>query len=124
LSEWKQHRRDPPVRVLAWTQARRRLRSGANPALWFSSLGISAIVGAALYVSTARAGHTRVRLERWQLARFFLMPFCVSSFAALIKGHGFILVFHPSWRDNVLAASACTLFVVTTTTVRRLHISD
>jgi hypothetical protein len=96
----------------------------AHPTLWFSSLGISAIVGAALYVSTARAGQTRVRLERWQLARFFLMPFCVSSFAALIKGHGFILVFHPSWRDNVLAASACTLFVVTTTALSRLHVSD
>jgi len=96
----------------------------ANPALWFSSLGISAIVGAALYVSTARAGHTRVRLERWQLVRFFLMPFCVSSFAALIKGHGFILVFHPSPRDNVLAAFACTLFVVATRALRRRHAGD
>src|SRR3954466_13850570 len=67
-----------------------------SPTLWLSSLGISAIVGSALYLSTARAGHTRVRLERWQIARLYLMPLCVSSFAALIKGHGFILVFHPS----------------------------
>jgi len=83
----------------------------ASPTLWLSSLGISAIVGTALYLSTARAGETRVRLERWQIARLYLMPFCVSSFAALIKGRGFILIFHPSVRDNLLAVSLCGLFV-------------
>jgi hypothetical protein len=95
-----------------------------HPALWLSSLGISAIVGTALYVSTARAGHTRVRLERWQIARLYVMPLCVSSFAALIKGRGFILVFHPNVRDNVLAASACALFVVGTIVLRRLEVAD
>jgi len=82
----------------------------ASPALWISSLGISAIIGTALYLSTARAGRTRVRLERWQIVRLYLMPFCVSSFAALIKGRGFILIFHPSLRDNLLAASLCACF--------------
>ena len=33
----------------------------ADPKLWLSSLGISAIIGTALYLSTARAGRTRVR---------------------------------------------------------------
>ena len=83
----------------------------ASAALWLSSLGISAIIGTALYLSTARAGRVPVRLDRWQIARFYLMPFCVSSFAALIKGHGFVLVFHPSLRDNVIAAGACALFI-------------
>ena len=83
----------------------------ASAALWLSSLGISAIIGTALYISTARAGKAPVRLDRWQIARFYLMPFCVSSFAALIKGHGFILVFHPSLRDNAIAATACALFI-------------
>src|SRR5262245_15677730 len=91
----------------------------ADAALWLSSLGISAIVGTALYLSTAWAGRTRVRLERWQIVRFFLMPFCVSSFAALIKGRGFVLVFHPSLRDNLLAASACALFVLGSRALRR-----
>ena len=49
------------------------------------------------------------------------MPFCVSSFAALIKGRGFILMFHPSPRDNLLAASACALFVVGNRALRRLQ---
>ena len=90
-----------------------------SPLLWLSSLGISAIVGTALYLSTARAGKTRVRLERWQIARLYVMPFCVSSFAALIKGRGFVLVFHPSLRDNVLAASLCAIFVFGTAALAR-----
>jgi hypothetical protein len=92
----------------------------ASPRLWLSSLGISAIVGTALYLSVARAGATRVRLERWQIVRLYLMPFCVSSFAALIKGHGFVLVFYPSLRDNVTAAGACALFVAGCLGSRRL----
>ena len=51
-------------------------------------------------------------------ARLFLMPFCVSSFAALIKGHGFVLVFHPSWRDNLIAIAACALFVTASLVLR------
>jgi hypothetical protein len=91
-----------------------------SSALWLSSLGISAIVGTALYLSVARAGHTRVRLGRWQIVRLYLMPFCVSSFAALIKGHGFILVFYPSFKHNLIAASACGLFLVGSLGARRL----
>ncbi|HEX2878757.1 MAG TPA: hypothetical protein VHO25_04395 [Polyangiaceae bacterium] len=75
----------------------------ASPALWFNSLGISAIIGTALYLSTAHAGHTRTRLDRWQIFRLYLMPLCVSSFAALIKGRGFVLVLHPDLEGNLLA---------------------
>jgi len=92
----------------------------ASPALWASSLGISAIIGTALVLSTTRTGRTPVKLERWQIARLYLMPFCVSSFAALIKGHGFVLVFHPQLRDNLIAAAACTAFVGATALVRRV----
>lgn len=93
----------------------------ASPSLWLSSLGISAIIGVALYLSTSRAGRTPVHLGRWQVARLFMMPFGVSSYAALIKGHGFVLVFHPRWRDNLLAASACAFFVAGTLALRRLR---
>jgi len=91
-----------------------------SPTLWLSSLGISGIIGTALYLSTARAGQTRVRLERWQIARLYLMPFCVSSFAALIKGHGFLLVFHPTLRGNALGATACVAFLAISAAARRL----
>lgn len=73
-----------------------------TPTLWINSLGISAIIGTALYLSTAHAGHTRTRLDRWQIFRLYLMPLCVSSFAALIKGRGFVLVLHPDLAGNLL----------------------
>jgi len=91
----------------------------ASPTLWASSLGISAIIGTALVLSTTRTGRTPVKLEPWQIARLYLMPFCVSSFAALIKGHGFVLIFHPHLRDNLIAIAACATFLVITDLVRR-----
>ena len=78
-----------------------------SPALWLTSLGLSAIIGAALVISTWRG---KAALDRWQTFRLFLMPFCVSSFAALVKGHGFILVFAPRARENVFALGCCGLF--------------
>jgi hypothetical protein len=89
--------------------------------LWLSSLGISGIIGTGLYLSTAHGGRTRTRLEPWQVARLYIMPFCVSSFAALIKGHGFLLVFDPSWAANAAAAAACAAFVATSLACRRLR---
>jgi hypothetical protein len=80
--------------------------------LWLSSLGISAIIGTGLYLSTAHGGQARTRLEPWQIGRLYLMPFCVSSFAALIKGQGFWLVFHPELSSNLEAAAACAGFVI------------
>ena len=91
-----------------------------SPRLWLSSVGISGIIGCALYVSTAYSGTKRVVLERWQIARLFIMPFCVSSFAALIKGRGFVLVFHPRLSDNLLAVGACVLFWATAAIARQI----
>ena len=78
--------------------------------LWLSSLGISGIIGTGLYLSTAHGGRTRTRLETWQVVRLYMMPFCVSSFAALVKGRGFILVFSPSLREDLLAFGCCAIF--------------
>jgi hypothetical protein len=39
--------------------------------------------------------------------RLFVTPFCVSSFAALVKGRGFILIFSPDWREMAVAAAIC-----------------
>ena len=78
-----------------------------SPRLWLTSLGLSAIIGFALYLSTAGAGATRVNLDRWQMFRLFLMPFCVSSFAALVKDRGFILIFSPRPGEVLLAMGLC-----------------
>jgi hypothetical protein len=50
-----------------------------------------------------RLRNSRLRLEPWPTFRLFVTPFCVSSFAALVKGQGFILIFSPKWRENALA---------------------
>ncbi len=48
-----------------------------SPRLWFNSLGISAIIGTALYLSTVHGGATRTRLARWQVFRLYITPVCV-----------------------------------------------
>lgn len=75
--------------------------------LWLTSLGLSGIIGFALYLSTAGSGTTKVKLDRWQVFRLFLMPFCVSSFAALVKGKGFVLIFSPNPSEIMLAVALC-----------------
>jgi hypothetical protein len=40
------------------------------------------------------------------------MPFCVSSFSALVKGQGFILVLSPKWKEDALAALSCFAFLI------------
>jgi hypothetical protein len=87
--------------------------------LWLSSLGISAIIGTGLYLSTAHGGRSRTRLETWQVLRLYIMPFCVSSFAALIKGRNFVLVFDPSLAANAAAAAGCAAFVGAALLARR-----
>jgi hypothetical protein len=90
-----------------------------SPGLWTTSLGLSLIIGFALHVSTVSAGSTRVRLEFWQVFRLFLMPFCVSSFAALVKGKGFILIFSPDGREVTAAAGLCAALCVTVAVLKR-----
>jgi hypothetical protein len=79
-----------------------------NPRLWLTSLGLSLIIGFALYLSTAAAGKD-LRLGFWPTFRLFLMPFCVSSFAALVKDKGFFLIFSPKPMETLFAAALCAL---------------
>lgn len=92
-----------------------------SPRLWLTSLGLSAIIGFALYVSTTQVGTRKVKLDRGQILRLFLVPFCVSSFAALIKGQDFILVFSPHLRDDLIAGGLCALLVACALLGRHLH---
>ena len=78
-----------------------------NPRLWLTSLGLSAIIGIALYISSTTAGN---KLERWQVIRLFLMPFFVSSFAALVKGKNFVLIFSPNPNEILIALALCAAF--------------
>ncbi len=92
-----------------------------SPRLWLTSLGLSVIIGYALYLSTAFTGAGRVQLGFWQRFRLFLMPFCVSSFAALVKSKGFILIFSPDPREILIAIGCCALLCCVVLMLKRRH---
>lgn len=81
------------------------------PAIWLNAVGISLIIGIALYLSVREPG--RPAPDRWTTLRLFLMPFCVSSFSQLIKGKGFVLIIPPDTRELAVTLAACALFVLT-----------
>lgn len=92
---------------LIWWLSVARVYFDPSPLLWLNSLGISAIIGTGLLLSTAYAGSVRVPMSRWAIARLYMMPFFVSSFAALIKERGFVLVFFPTWQANLVPLFYC-----------------
>ena len=86
-------------------------RFDPSPRLWLTSLGLSAIIGVALLLSTQGSVATG-RPDSWVVFRLFLMPFCVSSFSALVKGGGFFLIFPPTLHENAVGIACIVLFVV------------
>jgi hypothetical protein len=88
--------------------------------LWLTSVGLSLIIGVALYISTTAGSTKKVKLEPWPTFRLFLMPFCVSSFAALVKGKDFILIFSPKLGEILLAAGLCSLLCLLVFLLRRV----
>lgn len=85
----------------------------ATPRIWLTSLGLSGIIGVALILSTRSSSGTVAKMDPWVVFRLFLMPFCVSSFAALVKNAGYILVFPPSLSENAVGAGLIALFLLT-----------
>lgn len=92
-----------------------------QPRLWLTSLGLSFIIGIALILSTRSGSQGATRLDGWQTFRLFLMPFCVSSFAALVKQAGYILIFPPSWRENLIGLSAIAAFLLLLGLLRKFY---
>ena len=104
----------PPGRItlwcyLLWYLATVYFRFDPTPAIWLNSLGISAVIGVALMLSVARGSGARA--DRWQVFRLFLMPFCVSSFSSLIKGHGYLLVFPADPFELACSVGLCLAFI-------------
>ena len=93
---------------LAWYVAIVARYFDPMPTLWMSSIGIAAIIGFALTLATQQQGQ---RADRWVRFRLYLFPFCVSSYSALIKGKGFILLFPCEMRGLVGGIMACGLVV-------------
>lgn len=84
-----------------------------SPKLWINSIGISLVIGTGLLLSVSSN-----KRDSWQTFRLYLMPFCVSSFSALIKGQGFIVFISPKVKETIAAVLACTLFILAISLVK------
>jgi len=82
-----------------------------DPALhiWLTSLGVSVVIGIALILSVSNG--VSAPADFWTKARLFMMPFCVSSFSALVKNQGFILILSSKWTEDFTAIAICLLFI-------------
>ncbi len=76
--------------------------------IWINSIGISVVIGTGLMLSVSSSKGER---DRWQAFRLYLMPFCVSSFSALIKEQGFIVFISPNIKETIVSVSACVVFI-------------
>lgn len=95
----------------------------ARPRLWITSIGLSVIIGTALLISTRSSSKGTMDLDRWQIFRLYLMPFCVSSFAALVKDAGYLLVFPPSLIENLIGLGLVVAFVVVVFALKRSRLA-
>jgi hypothetical protein len=87
-----------------------------NYSIWLNALGIALFVGFSLYLNLL-AGETKQGF--WQIARCFLTPFCVSSFSALAKDKGFLLIFSPSLQLNLVGLAVVGVFTLIVFALRR-----
>ena len=94
------------------------------PRVWITSAGLSGVIGFALLISTRNSSRGTTQLDRWQIFRLFLMPFCVSSFAALVKDAGYILIFSPSARENAAGLTAIALFVAGVIVLKKTRLAQ
>lgn len=102
---------------LIWYLTTVYFRFDPSPSLWVNSLGISLIIGTGLVLSVAKPAGQKI--DRWQTFRLFLIPFCVSSFSALIKGHGYVFVFSSEPMELMKSTAACAAFLLATYALRK-----
>jgi len=90
-----------------------------RPRIWLTSLGLSGIIGAALIISTRPSHGEKAPMDPWVTFRLFLMPFCVRSFAALVKDLGYVLIFPPTLRENLIGLIAIGGFLITVYAIKK-----
>jgi hypothetical protein len=95
-----------------------------SPQIWATSFGLCAIIGLALYINTTRSGPQRLSIGFWPTVRLFMMPFCVSSFAALVKGRGFVLIFSPNPWEIAAAVGLCAALWLAAALSKRVKVTS
>lgn len=94
---------------LAWYLTMTAFYFDPSLVIWLTALGMSGLIGIALIFATKVPGQ---KMDPWTTFRLFLFPFCVSSYSALIKGKGFILIFPTETRPLFGGVVACAAVVV------------
>jgi hypothetical protein len=87
--------------------------------IWINSIGISAVIGTGLMLSVS-SKNVEGR-DYWQTFRLYLMPFCVSSFSALIKDKGFVVFISPKIQESIVGISCCFLFLLIIISVKLVN---
>lgn len=83
-----------------------------DPGVWLTSVGISLIIGVAYNLNALSGIQAEKKIDGWIVFRFFFMPLCVSSFAGLIKGQGFFMIFPPRLIENLVGLAFCLIFLL------------
>ncbi len=91
----------------------------SSPKIWMNAIGISAVIGTGLMLSVS--SHKNGKKDPWQTFRLYLMPFCVSSFSALIKEEGFIVVIPPKIKEATVAISCCAIFLLVIVLIKLIN---
>ena len=80
--------------------------------LWQRSLGIALLVGFVLNINAFCSIRGILNApKKAAVFRFFIIPFCVSSFPVVIKDKGFFLFLSPSLKENLTALTLCVIFL-------------
>lgn len=91
---------------------------------WLNAVGIALVVGLILAANAIPSGGTWRQLGRWPLLRFFLIPFCVSSFSAAMRDAGLVAIFPRDLADNLIAGAAVAAFLLATAAARSQRTSS
>lgn len=102
---------------LLWYVAIVAMHFDPSPRLWINALGMSLVVGTALYLGVRGSSHARP--GRWQIFRLYLTPFCVSSYVASTTAHDFVLIFPPDPRTSLIASLPAAVFLAIAIALRR-----
>lgn len=102
-----------------WYVAIMARHATSSPAVWLNSAGIAAVISVILAANAIPVGRNWQDLGFWPLARFFLIPFCVSSFSAVMNKAELVLIFPRNLADNLVAAGAVVLFLMLCAAARR-----
>lgn len=102
-----------------WYVAIMARHATASLPVWLNSAGIAAVISVILAANAVPPGRKWRDLGFWPLARFFLIPFCVSSFSAVMTKAGLMLIFPRNLTDNLVAVGTVAGFLLLCAAARR-----